>query len=66
MQGLTLGQAAKRLDVSVARVLQLVTQGRIPYTQTPLGRLYDPVTVEQLRRERMQRLERRMEVSHAN
>jgi len=50
--GLTTGAVAKILDLSPTRVRQLADAGRLAYTDTPLGRLYDPAGVEKLRQER--------------
>lgn len=51
---LTRGAVALALEVSVTRVDQYVAAGRLPYEQTPLGRLYRPEDVEQLRKQRAQ------------
>jgi excisionase family DNA binding protein len=49
---LTRGQAATRLGISPERVRQLTIDGRLPCTQTPLGRLYKLSDVEALAHER--------------
>lgn len=43
---LTTSQVARRLEVSVDRVRQLTRGGRLPFRQTPLGRLYETTAVE--------------------
>jgi len=55
---LTPSQAARRLEISKARILQLSKEGRLPAIRTPLGRLYDPDVVERFAQER-QRARRR-------
>ncbi len=52
---LSTNQAARRLEVSAARVLQLVEAGELPALRTPLGTLVDPKDVEQLRQWRAKR-----------
>ncbi len=54
-QWLTPTGAARRLGVSLARVHQLMDEGRLPCLKTPLGRLVDPKGVDQLARERRQK-----------
>jgi len=49
---LTPSQAARRLDLSRSRVLQLSNAGLLPATRTPLGRLFDASVVEDYARER--------------
>jgi len=49
---LTRGQVATRLEISPERVRQLTIAGRLPYTETPLGRLYRDSDVQALARER--------------
>ncbi|MND07752.1 hypothetical protein D3C83_299630 [compost metagenome] len=51
-QHLRTGQVAQRLGVSPQRVLQLVEEGRISATMTPLGRLYEVAAVDALCEER--------------
>jgi excisionase family DNA binding protein len=52
---LTRGQVATRLGISPERVRQLTFDGRLPCTQTPLGRLYKLSDVEALAHERRTR-----------
>jgi len=51
---LTPSQAARRLEISKARVLQLNNDGRLPAIRTPLGRLFDAQVVEEYARQRTQ------------
>ncbi len=51
---LTTGEVARALNVSVDRVRQLARSGQLTFTETPYGRLFDPVEVEAFR-ERHQR-----------
>ncbi len=46
--------AARLLGVSENRVRQLAAAGRLPYTETVLGKLFDRQTVEQLAERRRQ------------
>jgi excisionase family DNA binding protein len=48
-------EAARRLGVSVERVDRLARDGRLPFTMTALGKLYDPDAVQALAAERAQR-----------
>jgi len=41
-------QVARRLDVTPARVRQLLDRGELPCTVTPLGRLVDAADVDAL------------------
>jgi excisionase family DNA binding protein len=50
--GLSPSEAAKVLNVTPARIRQLLSAGELRYTRTSLGRLVDPDDVERLRRER--------------
>lgn len=52
VRGLRASQVAEILDVSTARVHQMLRRGQLPYCQTALGRLVDPEAVERLRIER--------------
>ena len=56
---LTLKQVEHALDVSTSRVYQLVSDGRIRYVQTPLGRLYRRDDVERLAQWRAERRKER-------
>jgi excisionase family DNA binding protein len=49
VDGLTPAQAARILGVTTQRVRQLTQDGRLIFMQTPLGRLLDRESVEQLR-----------------
>lgn len=49
---LTPSRAARELDLSVARVKQLVAQGKLIAQKTVLGRLIDPASVKALLEER--------------
>jgi hypothetical protein len=49
---LSTAQAARILDVTPGRVLQLARAGRLQFTWTPLGRLFVQADVERLARER--------------
>ncbi len=44
-----LSVAARRLELSGQRLRSLAKQGRIRYTMTPLGRLFDPAEIERFR-----------------
>lgn len=55
-QWLTPTGAARRLGVSVARVHQLMAEGKLSCLKTPLGRLVDPKGVDQIARERRQKV----------
>lgn len=48
---LTRTQAARLLNRSAVRVHQLGQEGRLPFVQTPLGRLYRTSDVQALARE---------------
>ena len=45
-------EAARVLRLSVQRIAQLAAAGRLPYTMTPLGKLYARRDVEDLARQR--------------
>ena len=49
---LTAGQAARRLEVSVAWVRHLADDGRLVCTRTALGRLISSASVDALKAER--------------
>lgn len=49
---LTVTQAAHALELSAARVRQLIGTGKLAAERTPLGHLIDASSVEALRRER--------------
>jgi hypothetical protein len=53
---MTSSQAARRLGLSKARVLQLCDEGALRYEPTPLGRLIAAESVEDLAKERAARL----------
>lgn len=46
---LTTGNVARILGVSVDRVRQLARSGRLAFSDTPYGRLFDPADVEAAR-----------------
>ena len=48
-------EAARRVGVTPARIIQLTRAGRLPYVQTSLGRLLPPDAVDQYARERQRR-----------
>jgi hypothetical protein len=48
-------QAARELDVSAKRAVQLADAGKLRCIKTPLGRLFDRADVERLARERRAR-----------
>jgi len=52
MEGMTTGQVARRLGLSEARIGQLARAGRLPFRQTPLGRLFDRDAIEEIARAR--------------
>jgi excisionase family DNA binding protein len=52
---LTRGQVATRLGISPERVRQLTIAGRLPCTETPLGRLYRDSDVRAFAHERQNR-----------
>ena len=52
---LTRGQAARRLGISPEYVGHLALTGRLKYTSTPLGRLYDAQSVEEYAQSRAKR-----------
>ena len=54
-EGMVESAVARALDVSGARVRQLMVDGRLGFVQTQLGRVYDPSDVERLRAERERR-----------
>ena len=45
-------EAARRVGVTPARIIQLTRAGRLPYVQTSLGRLIEPAAVDALAAER--------------
>lgn len=49
---ITPSQAARRLDLSKSRILQLNNEGRLRAIRTPLGRLFDLEDIERFARER--------------
>ncbi len=49
------GEAAQILQVSSQRVRQLLSQGRLEYLQTPIGRLILRTEVERLALERAEK-----------
>ncbi len=51
-QLISVGQAARRLDVSPEMVRVWLRDGRLPYVHTALGRLIDPRAVDQFAEER--------------
>lgn len=56
MQRITSVQVARQLGISAVRVRQFADEGRLPSILTPLGRLYDPLEVEQFQSARLARL----------
>jgi excisionase family DNA binding protein len=48
------GQAARRLEISPQRVVQMADAGQLPYRRTALGRLFDAAAVDRLARARQQ------------
>lgn len=50
---ITPAQAARALVVTPCRVRQLLADGTLRHMKTPLGRLVDPASVEDLRRRRL-------------
>lgn len=50
--GITPKEASKRLDLTPTRIRQLMAEGKLAFTATPLGRLVDPESVEALRQRR--------------
>lgn len=50
--GMSRAQAAEALGVGPGRIGQLIREGRLPYVQTPLGKLIDEGAVAEMRRER--------------
>jgi hypothetical protein len=52
--GLSTLDVARQLDLSPERVRQLARAGRIPFTPTAIGRLYDPEAVRALAEARRQ------------
>jgi hypothetical protein len=52
-------EAGRRLDVTSARVKQLIDAGRLEWKATPLGRLISAASVAQLAHERQARGGRR-------
>ncbi len=49
------GEAARRLKMSTEHLRRLAVDGRVPYSATPYGRVYDEADIERLRQEREQR-----------
>ncbi len=49
---LTPAAAARRLNLTPASIRKLMSQERLAYTRTPLGRLVDPESVEAMVRAR--------------
>lgn len=45
MEMLTTNQVAQKWGVTAERVRQLVRAGRLPFTPTPYGALFDPAEV---------------------
>lgn len=59
-EGLTVKQAAQRLDLTPHRIRQLFKEGRLDYQLTPYGRLVDSASLDRLIDER-----RESEFAHA-
>jgi hypothetical protein len=59
MNGVPTGEAARRLNLSPTRIGQLAASGKLAYTQTALGRLFDPAAIDALAAERAQKREGR-------
>ena len=55
---LTLGDVARRLDMAREHVARLTRAGRLPATETPLGRLYAEHDVDRFAVEQRQRATR--------
>lgn len=55
LKQLTTTQAARILDVSSRRVVQMAEKGELLYERTPLGRLYDAADVARIADERAAR-----------
>jgi excisionase family DNA binding protein len=51
-ESLSTSQAARRLNLSAARIRQLLAKQQLPFVATPLGRLIDPAVIERLAAER--------------
>jgi excisionase family DNA binding protein len=51
-------QAARRLDVSYRRVIQLADEGSLAAIRTPIGRIFARADVERLAAERARRSSR--------
>lgn len=49
---LSSGQAARRLGISHTHIAELARAGKVAFTPTPLGRLFDPAEIERLAEER--------------
>lgn len=45
-------EVAQMLGVTTARIRQLSLEGKLPYEQTPLGRIYPRAEIERVRKER--------------
>jgi len=52
IDGLTLSQATRRVDISANSFRRFVAAGLVGYTQTPLGKVYQTADVERMARER--------------
>jgi excisionase family DNA binding protein len=50
--GLTVNEAARRLDLSPQMVRYLANRNELPHTRTPYGRLFAPADVDRLREAR--------------
>lgn len=49
---LTQKGVTERLGISKQMLSKLVAQGKLPYEESPHGRIYDPAVVDALRKER--------------
>ncbi len=57
-ESVSTGQAARLLDLSTDRVVQLCEAGDLAFVRTSLGRLIDASSVERLREQRAERRRR--------
>jgi excisionase family DNA binding protein len=65
VDGMRTREVARALNLGEQRIRQLAAAGKLAYTQTPYGRLYDPQDVARLAAERAARQRSSTEAAQA-
>jgi len=55
VEGYSAAEAARRLNLTPNMIRVLMTQGKLSYIQTPIGRLVVPEDLKRVRRERAEK-----------